>query len=94
MSSKKVEAEIIEVEHQLNLDIVHKLSDKIEHTINSALESEQGAGRIELLAVLLSFASQVSIETGIEKESYMDMVRSFYCESEDMIEGEDGLNWN
>lgn len=94
MSSKKSEAEIIEVEHKLDLDVVRKLSDKIEHTVNSALENEDTDYRIELLAVLLSFASQVSIETGIEKESYMDMVRSFYGDSESLLEGEERLNWN
>jgi hypothetical protein len=93
MANKKADAEIIEVEHELDLDIVHKLSDKIEHTVNNALEDESG-GRVELLAVLLSFASQVSIGMGVEKESYMDMVRSFYGDSEGLLEGEERLNWN
>jgi len=93
MAHKKAEAEIVEVEHQLDLDIVQKLSDKIEHTVSSALEDVDADARVELLAVLLSFASQVSIEMGVERESYMEMVESFYNDSESIIE-EEKLNWN
>ena len=94
MAHKKAEAEIVEVEHQLDLDIVHKLSDKIEHTVNSALEDVDADARVELLVVLLSFASQVSIEMSVERESYMEMVESFYDDSDSIIQREEKLNWN
>lgn len=94
MANKRDEAEIVEVEHQLDLDIVHKLSDKIEHTVNSILEDVGADSRVELLAVLLSFASQVSIDMGVERESYLEMVESFYDDYESIIEGEERLNWN
>lgn len=75
---------LIELEKSIDLDedLIDKLSNHMEDAINCVLNDEPDKdGRIELLTIVLSLASQLSVELDVEYSGFIDMAASFYNEA-------------
>ncbi|HVI40587.1 MAG TPA: hypothetical protein VM577_08005 [Anaerovoracaceae bacterium] len=74
-------------EHELDEGLMKEFAAKLEDGINQVLQNNLDKDpRLELLTTLLSFASQVALDIGIEEQSYQELSSQFYQDSSDQIE--------
>lgn len=86
-------------EIELDLNLIDKLSESIISAVENTLEQEEADISLELLTVLSSVGSQLAVDLGLERDSYLNMLAALYEESEEeyVCDGcqEDGkFNWN
>lgn len=73
-----------EVEKDLDEKIMDDFASKLEFAINMVLQDHADMDcRLELLSTLLSFASQVGKDVGIEETNFKELAEQFYKEQEE-----------
>lgn len=76
-------------DYELDEQLMQQFASKLEGSINEVLQHNIDKDpRLELLTTLLSFASQVALDIGIEEESFNTLSSQFYQDSSDQIEEE------
>ncbi len=70
-------------------ELVAQFSDAIENTINNIFDDNISKdGRLELITVLLSIASQLAIDIELSSDYYADIACDFYEEAAKAISSE------
>ena len=76
-------------DHDLDEELMQQFAKKLEGGINEVLQDNiEKDPRLELLSTLLSFASQVALDIGIEESSFTELSSQFYQDSSEQIEEE------
>ena len=86
-----------EDDYELDNSLIAELSYNIEQAMNKVLDNSNKDGRLELLTILYSLSAQLSINLGVDKDNYIEVLDSFYEQSQEEMEmekEEDNKNWN
>jgi len=91
MSKKKnveIEVEVDESEEiELSQEVINQFSKEIQTAINIVVdENIEKDIRIELINVLMSISSQLSIDVGIGEDEFMSMSEFFFQEGQKIVE--------
>ena len=95
MSKDKESDEIIvditvEEDADLDVEVLHSLNDKIQNTIDLVVNHYLSQDiRLEIVNILLSIASQVSIDIGIDEDEFSGMADYFYKVNETLDDEEE-----
>lgn len=76
-------------DHDLDEELMQQFTDKLEGAINQVLQNNTDKdSRLELLTTLLSFASQVALDIGIEASAFTELSDQFYLDASEQVEEE------
>ncbi len=85
-----VEVEVEEKEIELSQEVINQFGKEIQTAINIVVDDNIDKDiRIELVNVLMSIASQISIDVGIDADEFLGMADFFYEQGENLAESEE-----
>lgn len=68
---------------KLDPELLESLSGSIEDAVNDVLTNEPHKdGRIEVLTIVMSLAAQLSVELGVEEDSFVSLATTFRDQAE------------
>ncbi len=76
-------------EDELDGDIIDMLSERLERLVKEVFDDQEKDGRLELIHILMSVSAQVALDTGMNKEDFMELSDYIFGESKEFVEEEE-----